>query len=70
MNDERKFLHDISSPLTSVILNLENIVDMLQEKNPEDLETCLKMMNNCIHQTKRASEMIKERREIVKGSGK
>jgi hypothetical protein len=65
MNTERSFLHDIASPVTSVLLNLENIVAILQDNKPEEIEECIKMANSCVTQLKRTTEMIRERREIL-----
>ena len=65
LNPERAFLHDISSPLTTVQLNLENIVAVLEEGKPEEQADCVRMLNSCLSQVRRAAEMIRARREVL-----
>jgi hypothetical protein len=65
MNTERTFLHDIASPVTSVLLNLENIMSILQDRKPEEIDECIKMAGSCVTQLKRAVDMIRDRREIL-----
>ena len=65
MSAERTFLHDISSPLTTVQLNMENVIDMLEDRKPEEIDECIKMLNSCLAQVKRATEMVRVRRETL-----
>ncbi|MDR3559293.1 MAG: hypothetical protein P4L58_02740 [Candidatus Pacebacteria bacterium] len=65
MNAERKFLHDISSPFTTLQLNIENVILILEEGKPEEIAECVTMLNSSIAQIKRATEMIRARREVL-----
>lgn len=65
LKDEMKFLHDIASPLTSVLLNLENVAGILAEKKPEDIDACLKMIQKCLTQTKKSTDLLSSRRTAV-----
>ncbi|MGZ3696380.1 MAG: hypothetical protein ACXVBE_04810 [Bdellovibrionota bacterium] len=65
MSAERTFLHDVSSPLTSVLLNLENVIAMLEDRKPEEIDECIKMLNSCLTQVKRSAEMVGARRAIL-----
>jgi nitrogen fixation/metabolism regulation signal transduction histidine kinase len=70
VSSERTFLHDISSPLTTAQLNVENVVSILEERKIEDIQQCLKMLTSCMNQLKRASTMISNRREsLIKEEG-
>ena len=66
MADERKFLHDLSSPMAAIQLNVESVLMLLEERNPEDLETCIKFLKSTATQVSRVSEMISVRREELK----
>jgi len=68
--EERTFLHDISSPLTTVMLNLGNALSVLEENNSDDLATCKVLIEKCLHQTKRATDLITARRARLEGEGK
>ena len=71
MDQERVFLHDISSPLTSIHLNVENAICVLEDAKPESVADCLKLLQSCLVQTGRVAEMIRARREeLVKLSKK
>jgi hypothetical protein len=63
MNEERTFLHDISSPLTIVQLNVENALTLLKDGKPEDLDECANILASCMTQATRATNMIRLRRE-------
>jgi hypothetical protein len=63
--EERKFLHDISSPITSIQLNLENAAILLAEGTPNSFAECSKMLKACLGQARRTTEMIRERREAL-----
>lgn len=65
LEDEMKFLHDIASPLTSILLNLESVCGILADKKVEDIDTCIKMIQKCLAQTKKSSEMLTQRRTLV-----
>lgn len=65
MPDERKFLHDIASPLTTVQLNLESVVMILEDKKPEELPQALELLRRCVEQTRRAGTMVQARRQII-----
>ena len=65
MSTERSFLHDISSPLTSVQLNIESVIMLIEEAKPEDVKNCLRMLNTCLVQLKRASDMVRNRRDSL-----
>lgn len=65
MSEERKFLHDISSPITTMQLNLENAMALLEDKKPEDLEQALKMLGSCVSQILRVAAMVQARREVL-----
>jgi hypothetical protein len=70
MNSERSFLHDISSPLTTTQLNLGNLASILGDRKPEDIDECLKLVETCMAQVKRVTEMVRLRREeLIKESG-
>lgn len=65
MADERKFLHDIASPLTTIQLNLDNAILMIEDGKPEELPESLQLLKRCLDQTRRASAMLQARREIL-----
>lgn len=65
VNAERKFLHDLASPITTIQLNLENVLCLLKDNKPEDIVDCMKMLHSCLEQSSRATELIKGRREIL-----
>lgn len=61
MQTERSFLHELSSPLTSVILNLENALTLLAE-SPGEPAAAIDLLKRCAEQSQRAAELIQERR--------
>lgn len=63
MNQERTFLHDISSPLTSIQLNVENAICVLEDGTPTSAAECLEILRACLIQTGRVAGMIRARRE-------
>ncbi|HEY8280699.1 MAG TPA: hypothetical protein VIH99_13805 [Bdellovibrionota bacterium] len=63
MGIDRRFLHDISSPLTTVHLNVENAVILLREGKPGEIKDCLEILQVAVTQLKRITGMIKEKRE-------
>lgn len=70
MNEERKFLHDISSPLTTLQLSLANILTLIEEDPAGHRELLLEMLRKATEQTKRAGTMVQERRRTLTGDGK
>jgi hypothetical protein len=67
MDQERTFLHDISSPLTSIQLNVESAISVLEEGTPESMLECLNILRPCLEQANRAADMIRARRnELTK----
>lgn len=65
MQDERKFLHDIASPLTTVQLNLDNAMMILEDKKPEELPQAMELLQRCLDQARRAGSMIEARRQVL-----
>jgi hypothetical protein len=65
MQEERKFLHDIASPLTTVQLNLDSVLMLLEDNKPEELPEAITLLQRCLDQAKRASTMIQARREYL-----
>jgi len=65
LNQEKKFLHDIASPLTTIHLNLENVIYLLEEKKVEGILDCIRILNSCVVQTKRAMDLVHDHREIL-----
>jgi hypothetical protein len=70
MDREKAFLHDISSPLTSIQLNVENSLYLLEEGGVANMEECLKVLKACLAQTTKLSEMVRKRRGEIIGENK
>ena len=66
MSEERKFLHDISSPITSLQLDIENALAILEE-NPstDDISDCRGLLKNSLSQVKKTVTLIRARRDIL-----
>lgn len=65
MDEEKKFLHAISSPITSLHLNLENAIGLLEDAGGgERVVTCLALLRKSLEQVKKSTTLIRERREI------
>lgn len=64
MHTERRFLHDLASPLTTVILNLDNALALLTE-SPEQTAAAIDLLRRCAEQSQRAAELIQERRRHI-----
>jgi hypothetical protein len=65
MDTERKFLHDISSPLSTLQLNLELVISVLGEEPVSDLPMCRTKLAKCMEQTQRIVELIRSRRDVL-----
>jgi hypothetical protein len=65
MSLERKFLHDLSSPLTAIQLNLENALEMLKEGAPDGQRGCAEMISSSLGQMEKAMELMRARREVL-----
>lgn len=63
MSKEREFLHDIASPLTTLQLNIENALAMIEEKNSGP--DCVQMLNSCLEQLNKAHNLIRTRRDLL-----
>jgi Fic family protein len=66
IKDERKFLHDISAPISAALITLENLLLDLEEKFPQGLEDGKDIMEAL----DRATSMIRERRDQLVESDK
>lgn len=63
---ERKFLHDISTPLTSLQMDLENAISILEEgKEPEGMAISMGLLRKCMTQVKKSVLLVQQRREEV-----
>lgn len=63
-SDERKFLHDLASPLAAAIYNLESILDWKQSKpgaDPEEISQLVQALE-ALGQVRR---LLTERREVL-----
>jgi hypothetical protein len=66
---EQSFLHDIASPIATALLNLGSIVSLLEEQKPGELAECLELAKSCLEQMERATDMLRERRQALRGEG-
>lgn len=64
-NPERVFLHDVASPLTTLQLNLESTIMILEDGGATSETESVKMIQNCLGQVKKMAELIRARREIL-----
>ena len=62
--EERKFLHDIASPLTILLLNLQNIEERLGAQKQENVDS-LRVLQKCMQQTEKAIGMLEQRRGVL-----
>ena len=70
MQTERSFLHELSSPLTTVILNLDNALTLLGE-GPGNSEAAIALLRRCAEQSQRAAELLQARRkQLADAEGK
>ncbi len=64
IKDERKFLHDLSTPISTVFFLLDMTLERLQtdsDKNSDEI----KMVEGAIRSMQIAKELITKRREIL-----
>lgn len=64
INDERKFLHDISSPVGTALLLIDMIAEGLQEKLPSDANE-IQQIAQAAESLDKLKKMIVSRREIL-----
>ena len=77
MPEERKFLHDLASPLTTIQLNLENALTLLKEncaghESPAApaLSNAVAMIESALTQSERVRHIISGRRDNLVAKGK
>lgn len=70
MSQERTFLHDISSPVTALRLNLENVIAILQENKNEQTAECLSMLDSSMRQVDKVVQLISTRKALLVGESK
>ena len=63
--DERKFLHDISSPIGAALLYVEAMEEDIQKSLPEVLPTVIKTKDLL----KRIQTLLQERRQYLQSKG-
>ena len=63
--EERTFIHDMASPLTSLQLNLENVIMVLEDGKPEDLATAKTITQSCMKQIKKMTDLMQQRRTVL-----
>ncbi|OFZ80205.1 MAG: hypothetical protein A2583_11390 [Bdellovibrionales bacterium RIFOXYD1_FULL_53_11] len=68
MENERKFLHDISSPAGTVLLLLESLQDELREKSVS-AAAGMEMLEKAIATVRTMHQLIAKRREILVANG-
>jgi hypothetical protein len=64
-SQEKTFLHDVASPLTTLQLNLESTMMILEDAGVKPEDEAIKMMKVCLIQVRKISEKICARREIL-----
>jgi len=62
---ERTFLHDVASPLTTLQLNLESTMLILEDTGATPDNDAVKMIQACLNQVRTLSDKVRERREIL-----
>jgi hypothetical protein len=65
LKEERKFLHDLASPLTSLQLNLDNVVMTLEDGKAENIAEAKAMVEGCIKQIQKMTDLVRSRREVL-----
>ena len=63
--EERKFIHDLASPLSSLQLDLENVAAVLEDAKPDDIELAKKMAATCLKQVQKMAELLRQRRATL-----
>ncbi len=64
VKEERKFLHDLATPISTVFFLLDMTIDRLaaeQEKNAEEL----KMLEGAVRSLRTAKELLQKRRDYL-----
>ncbi len=64
-SDERKFLHDVSSPLAAAIFSVDLLLEEM-EGNPVDKAAALKLLARITGSLDDVRTRIEKRREVVK----
>lgn len=63
-NDERKFLHDLSSPFAMVFYHLDSMIEDLNEKpNPD--QKLIQQLQNIFHTLEKMKSQLDQRRQIL-----
>ena len=65
-SEERKFLHDVSSPLTTLLLSLETAAEMLEQEGLAPDSRPVALVKKALGKINDISNMIRERREYIK----
>lgn len=62
--EERKFLHDLSTPMSTVFFLLDMTLERLQTE-PEKNEEEIKMIQGAVRSMQTAKDLISKRREFL-----
>lgn len=62
--DERRFLHDLSTPMSTVFFLLDMTLERLQAE-PEKNEEEIKMVQGAVRSMQTAKDLISRRRELL-----
>lgn len=62
--DERRFLHDLSTPMSTVFFLLDMTLERLQAE-PETNEEEIKMIQGAVRSMQTAKDLIAKRRELL-----
>lgn len=62
--DERRFLHDLSTPMSTVFFLLDMTLERLQAE-PEKNEEEIKMIQGAVRSMQTAKDLISRRRELL-----
>jgi hypothetical protein len=65
MSHERSFLHDISSPLTTIQLNLDQVISLLKERPSDHQELCLPKLEQCMKNVNKITDSLRKRRQAI-----
>ena len=61
METERKFVHDLSTPLTVLQISLKRVQDALTSGQAPDLQACLTQINRCCDQAQKLTQLVETR---------
>ncbi len=64
IKDERKFLHDLSTPISTVFFLLDMTLERLQVEPEKNLDE-IKMVEGAIRSMQTTKELISKRREVL-----